>query len=283
MLTSKKSQMPRILLMLNVLSIVFFVMLLMISSVSTAPRTSAFSSSTRNLGRVISPTTQEISCANRANTVFLVLFSQKGPNRCLVQGQDSQEHLLNPFDSGVYRVCTHQRDAYISYDSYADPRILLTRSNSVIGTVGVLIQADTCETIRDAIGQDRMTVTSVWIAPWFGGGVDNSPDPQNLIHRVSGSQCTQRGDFFEIWYDFWSQKACYANAGLLRLSQPLANVVRICSGANTGEASFEQDGNLLTGMGIELGTMRICAGVAESIAETTSMTVTSVFISPLDK
>lgn len=221
---------------------------------------------------------------------FLLLYSatSKESVRCIEQGaldasgQSQQQQVTSPV-AGVYKICAYHRDAYAEYDSTEDPTPSVRSaevSGDALGSIGVFVRADTCETVLHAIGENTMEVTDTWIDPCFCGIGSPESDPQMPIHQVRAWACETRSDFFTVIYDGGKRKACYANAGILKLSRPLTGVVRVCSGANTGDVSDFSSERPETGIDLRLGKMHACEAPSNLLHET-EITITMIALDPV--
>ena len=143
----------------------------------------------------------------------------------------NEQVLISPL-VGVYEACAGGTPAIVSYDSYPNASV---QAGDVTGSIDVYLQAETCSSVSQAVREKSMIVTAVVVDPFLGGaGPVSTPVP--LIHQAPAAECAARVDFFTVWYDHGLQKVCFANAGFLRLSQPLTGVVRVYGGLNSGEA-----------------------------------------------
>ncbi len=220
-----------------------------------------------------------VSCS-QAGLPSVVLFVRQvhapDAQRCLREKsrapQGTAPQLLTPPLTGVERVCAFQADASVTYASDEDPP---ARAPQADGSIDLFIRAGTCQSVAQAVALDSMTVTDVWIAPWYGG-IRSDALPPSLLHQVDAPTCAHRSDFFTIWSDGRQQKQCYANAGQLALVVPLSGVTRVCSGNNAGEALFHA--TQISGLVVSLEP-DVCVTMA-SLLQEPSITIDTVLIAP---
>jgi hypothetical protein len=241
--------------------------------------------------RSVPSSTPTPPCPDPKTGNFVVVFyhtaTGAGSFRCISQqpaadGSNWDEQVLKTPIEGVYEACASGAQAFVSYNSWEDPK---AKEDDAIGSIDLVLQDGECKSVQRAIDLAAMAVTSVVINPFLGGQVGPTSTPVPLIHRAPVDECATRTDFFTIWYAGGAQKICFANAGVLTLSSPLTGVVKVCGGANSGEALFVKDpSNPFVASGIALGlgssVPRLCVTPDMLLGEA-SITVTIIVISPV--
>lgn len=225
-------------------------------------------------------TTVTEQCANPKGFVAL-FFHRSGSDgiQCVTPAQlDQGREQVTPPVVNVYLVCAGQYPASISYASYEDPVAQsVGLAEEAFGGIAIEIQADSCETIHDAVDEDSMSVTSVWINPFYGERGDSLLKTENLIHQVPDEECARRSEFFTVWYADGQEKACFANAGFLRFAHFLRGVVKVCSGSNTGGVMLTW--SLFRGLDLYLGAPQTCVFTTTLLKEG-SISINGIDIAP---
>jgi hypothetical protein len=183
---------------------------------------------------------------SNARGFVVVFFHHAGVRnvRCISQQPATDdtvnwnEQVLKTPLAGVYEACASGVPAMVSYHSWEDPNV---KANDAIGSIDLFLRDGECTSVQRAVQMAAMMVTSVVIGPFFGGVGVPEPTPVPLIHQVPAGECAARADFFTIWYAGGRRNICFANAGLLTLSQPLTGVVKVCGGLKSGEVFFEEN------------------------------------------
>lgn len=241
--------------------------------------------------RSVSLPTPTHLCPDPKTGNFVVVFyhtaTGAGSFRCISQqpaadGSNWDEQVLKTPIKEVYEACASGALAFISYNSWEDPK---AKEADAIGSIDLVLQDGECKSVQRAVDLAAMTVTSVVINPFLGGQAGPTSTPIPLIHQAPMDECMTRTDFFTIWYAGGAQKICFANAGVFTLSSPLTGVVKVCGGANSGEALFiKNPSNPFVASGIALrlesSVLRLCVTPATLLGEA-SITITIIVISPV--
>jgi hypothetical protein len=227
----------------------------------------------------LSPSTPSLdTCPRRAmGGSFVLLFFFTGEagqqqGHCVIEytNEDMQQTL--PLRQ-VYAMCAVGSSATVTYASYEDTEQVAAPG---IGMMDVYLEPGECTNVFQVLQERTMDVTSVAIDPFYGGQGDDS-QPIWPIHQAPTDECGGRADFFTIWSANGSSKLCFANAGLLKLSQPLQGVVLVCSGNNSGEVMLST--RLLTGLSLGIERYQ-CISPAQMLHETT-ISIDTIWIDPV--